>query len=653
MRFRSQLIFLLFFLPVLCQAQDVNGKILLTVAGRNTEAGEFIRMYKKSMVPGKPSDIDSYLQQFILFKLKVADAIKARLDTSGAFKNELKGYRNQLAQNHLTDQLTKQKLLKQAYDRYMTEVNAWHILVSCPANTSPEDTLIAWNKANDIKERIVMGESFEHVARGTSDDKSVMVNGGNLGYFTAFQMIMPFEDAAYKLRKGQISDPVRTPYGYHIIKVTDKRPSKGKILVAHIMKAVQPGASEKESEDALSAINTIYSELQKGNSFSETAKKFSDHKESAVLGGQLNWFGPGEMMSDFSEAAFGLKDTGNYTKPVRSLYGWHIIKLLDKKAPGSFEEAKSFLESKLNQSNLNSLAKKSLVEKLKKEYKLKINSAAYQWFIDNTDTLIIQGLKKYPRDLFPTGNMYSFANQRFTTREFASFIEKRGSMIVTDDPVLFVDNSLNTRVADHIIIYENSILEKKYPDFRYLMNEFHDGILLFEISEKKIWKRVSSDSIGLLKYYEEHKKEFLSPKKAEAKIYNLNQPGLEQKFIKAYRKYTRKPYADKKLLNKFNKDGTVVSIEEGSWFEGENTTLDKIEWTPGTILNQSGNLPPVIVIKNVLEPVPLPFDEVRVQMMTGFQEELEASWIKQLRELYPVKVDNSILEAIKKKLKNE
>ena len=189
--------------------------------------------------------------------------------------------------------------------------------------------------------------------------------------------------------------PVRTPYGYHIIKVTDKRPSKGRIKVAHIMKAFLPGTDEKESKKAEEEINNIYKMLQKGASFSELAKKYSDHKESAARGGELNWFGAGEIISDFSEAAFSLTDTGKYTKPVQTLYGWHIIKLLDKKAPGTFEESRSFLESKINQSYLNSISKKSFVEKLKKEYNFQINQDAYNWFVRNTDTLIIQGLKKY------------------------------------------------------------------------------------------------------------------------------------------------------------------------------------------------------------------------------------------------------------------
>ena len=248
MKIRSSLFIILIFLsPVVCKAQDLNNKILMTIGGDKIQAGEFIRMYKKSIEPGKTLDIDSYLQQFIIFKLKVADALNEGSDTTKAFRNELSGYRTQLAQNYLTDTQTKDKLLQKAYQRSLTEINAWHILVALAPEASPADTLKAWQKASDIRERIIKGESFEQVARGTSDDQSVKMNGGNLGYFTVFQMIMPFEDAAYSLKKGAISEPVRTPYGYHIIKVTDKRPSKGRIKVAHIMKAVPPGTGEKQN----------------------------------------------------------------------------------------------------------------------------------------------------------------------------------------------------------------------------------------------------------------------------------------------------------------------------------------------------------------------------------------------------------------------
>jgi peptidyl-prolyl cis-trans isomerase SurA len=655
MKIRSALLIItMFLLPVLCPAQDLNDKILLTVEGRKIQAGEFIRMYNKSQEPGNHLDIDSYLQQFIVFKLKVTDALKDGYDTTKAYKTELSGYRNQLAQNYLTDNQTKERLLQKAYQRSLTEINAWHILISLPQEATPEDTLKAFQKASGIRERILKGEPFESVARSSSDDPSVKVNGGNLGYFTVFQMIMPFEDAAYRLRKGAISEPVRTPYGYHIIKVADKRQSKGKIRVAHIMKASPPGTAETEAKKAEDEINNIYSQLRNGTSFSELAAKYSDHKESAKNGGELNWFGTGEMISDFSEAAFSLSDTGSYTKPLRTIYGWHIIKLLEKKAPGSFEETKSFLESRINQSYLNSISKKSFVDKLKKDYRFRVNQEAYDWFVRNTDTLVIQGLKKYDRITMPDGNLYSFLNQALTTNEFANYIERRGSMVVTKDSSVFISRSMETRASDQLIGYENSILENKYPEFRYLMNEFHDGILLFEISGKKVWNRISSDSTGLRNYYEKHKNEYLSKSAIEGKIYSVKTTDGVKTLASAFKKYSGKSDIDRRLIEKFNrKNDTVLSINSGIWVRGKNPEIDKLQWATGSQSFIMGGHPAIIVINRVIDPVPLKFEEVQGEMMTGYQDWLESEWVKQLKQVYSVRIDSLILDEVKKELNHE
>jgi peptidyl-prolyl cis-trans isomerase SurA len=650
----SYLIILACLFPVICQAQDLNSEILMSVDGKDIQAGEFIRMYKKSVEPGKVLDIDNYLNQFTVFKLKVADALSEGYDTTLSFRTELSGYRNQLAQDYLTDTQTKEKLLLKAYQRSLNEINAWHILIALPREASPEDTLKAWQKAFDVRERIIKGEPFESVARGTSDDKSVKINGGNLGYFSAFQMIMPFEDAAYSLKKGSVSMPVRTPYGYHIIKVMDKRPSKGRIKVAHIMKAIPPETDEKEAKRAKDSIDSIYNLLRGGASFSELAKRYSDHKESGLKGGELEWFGTGEIVSDFSEAAFAISDTGKYTEPVRTLYGWHIIKLLDKKTPGTFEESRSFLESKINQSYLNSISKKSFVERLKKEYKFHINQEAYNWFVTHTDTLIIMGLKTYDRSAIPEGKIYSFANQYFTTKEFSDYIEKRGSMVITKDSSVFINQLTETRVSDHIISYENSILEKKYPEFRYLINEFHDGMLLFEISGKKVWNRISNDSIGLHAYYEEHKNNWLSRKGIEAKIYTLKSDNGEKQLSAAFKKYSRKRDFDNIILKKFNSQkDTLLSIKEEKLFKGDDPDIDKIEWTKGSHSFRKNGFPSVILIKNVSEPSPLKYKDVQEVVMTGYQEFLESEWIGQLNKKYNVKIDNLVLEQVKKKLKNE
>jgi peptidyl-prolyl cis-trans isomerase SurA len=626
----------------------------MTVAGRGVEAGEFIRMYNKSLDPAYKTDLNDYLEQFIAFKLKVADAIEQGYDTTRAFREELNGYRNQLAQSYLTDPDIKEKLLRKAYQRSLSEVNASHILISCTPDATPEDTMKAYKKALDIRERIIKGESFEQVAKATSDDKSVLINNGNLGYFTVFQMITPFEEAAYILKPGTVSMPVRTSYGYHIIKVADRRPSRGKIRVAHIMKSAPPGSDEQTVRKAEREINSIYARLQTGEPFRKLASENSDHKESAANGGEMNWFGAGEIISDFSEAAFSIKDTGEYTRPVRTVYGFHIIKLLDKKAPGSYEESKSFLESKLNQSNLISLGKKSFINRLKKEYNFRINPAIRAWFLNNTDTLIIQGISKYnPRNI-PSGNIYSFASQHLSAKDFAVYLEKRGNMITTKNPEYYIDTSVESIASDEIMKYENSVLEQKYPDFRYLMNEFHDGILLFDISSKNVWNKVQEDSAGLRDYYEAHKNNYLSDKSIEARIYTLREPGGAKRLASAYRRYSRKSDTDARLKAKFNFRGdTVLSITEGKWIAGDDADINKISWTPGLHPFTKNGFPSLINIRKVNEPVPLPLNEVQADMISGYQDWLTEEWIKKLKKKYTVKIDNQVFDEVKKRLGNE
>jgi peptidyl-prolyl cis-trans isomerase SurA len=268
MRTKPILTFILVLLPLLSFAQNLNDKILLNVAGRDIQAGEFLRMYKKSIEPGKTLVPEEYLQQFIVFKLKVADALSEGTDTTTAFRKEYNGYRNQLAQNYLTDPSVKEKMLHESFNRSQTEIKASHVLIMVPGDALPADTLKAFQKALSARERILAGEPFEEVARTMSEDPSVKMNGGNLGYFTVFQMITPFEDAAFSLNPGDVSQPVRTTYGYHIIKVTDKRQARGKVKVAHIMKSAPPGTPEQEVIKAEAAINDIYRQLQEGKPFS-------------------------------------------------------------------------------------------------------------------------------------------------------------------------------------------------------------------------------------------------------------------------------------------------------------------------------------------------------------------------------------------------
>jgi peptidyl-prolyl cis-trans isomerase SurA len=271
----------------------------------------------------------------------------------------------------------------------------------------------------------------------------------------------------------------------------------------------------------------------------------------------------------------------------------------------------------------------------------------------NTDTLVIQGLKRINRSGMPAGNLYSFANQRYTTREFANYIDKRGAMIVTKDSSVYIRSSLETRASDHILSYENSVLENKYPEFRYLMNEFHDGILLFEISGEKIWNRLSGDSAGIRQYYEVNKNKYLTRPGIDAKIYTLRSPEGEKLLNKSFKKFSRKSNKDSKLTAKFNKNDSLLFISERIWYKGDDKDIDNIKWKKGEQYFLRNGFPSIIMIKEVIDPVPLEFEKVHGEMMAGYQELLENEWIKQLKEKYAVKINNMVLEELKKKLNNE
>jgi peptidyl-prolyl cis-trans isomerase SurA len=653
------ILFLMIFLSssflCLCQGLGQDEDILMKIAGRDIEVGEFIRMYRKGLNPsGNSPNIDDYLEQFIAFKLKVADAIDNGYDTTSSFRKELGGYRDLISQNYLTDPEIKESLLQKAYVRSKTEVNASHILIGCPPDASPDDTLRAYRKALGIRDRILKGEDFNQVASASSDDKSVILNDGNLGYFTVFQMITPFEEAAYSLKPGNLSMPIKTQYGYHIIRVNSRRPSQGKIKVAHIMKAFPIGADDEIIRKAENEINEIYTNLLKGDSFIETAASFSDHKASAVKGGELNWFGAGEIVSDFSEAAFSIKDTGEFTKPVRTVSGFHIIKLLDRRAPESFEELKPLLESKLNKSDLISKARQSFVNKLKKEYEFTVNPLVYNWFVNNTDSLIIKGITSYNRNKIPEGNIYSFKGRNLTANEFADQLENRGFRVNTNNIRLYIDSSIESIASSDIINYENSILEEKYPDFRYLMKEFHDGILLFEISSEKIWNRVQEDSTGLMAYYERNKHKFLTDENIDAKIYSIKEAGRTKQLQKSYRKFSRKADTDKKMLEKFivNND-TLITITQNRWFRGDDEDIDRIDWKKGVQDFYKNGLPSIIDINKVNRPEPRPFNEIQGEIVSGYQDWLTEEWIRQLNEKYVVDVDKEVYKGVKYRLQNE
>ncbi|UCG26723.1 MAG: peptidylprolyl isomerase, partial [Bacteroidales bacterium] len=569
----KQLAFLLVFLNWIIidlPAQDDDDRILMTISDREITAGEFERIYKKNNAGGKVLDVKSveeYLELFINFKLKVIEAENLGLDTIPSFKKELLGYRGQLAKPYLTDNETTERLIREAYERTETEVSASHILIKLPANPSPEDTLKAYNRALKIIDRLNMGESFEAIAKGASDDPSAKTNSGNLGYFTAFRMIYPFESAAYNTPVGEISDPLRTQFGYHIIKVNDKRSSRGEVKVAHIMIATPRGSGDEFIKNAKDTIEKIHRNLLQGAEFSTIAASYSDDRGTARNGGELPWFGTGRMVPEFEQAAFSLNEPGDISEPVRTSFGWHILKLIDKKPLGSFEEMKPDIKNKIARDTRSSLGKRSFVDKLKTGYDFRVNNERLAEFYSTLNPAFLSNYSEMGTAGSLTGRLFSFADKTYTRQDFIGFIRKNPGKVRTNDIHEYIDLMFMEFTDQELISYEDGRLEEKYPEFRYLLQEYHDGILLFELTDKIVWSKAVKDSAGLTEFYEKNKNKYLWDDRMDATIYRLADNSQLKEFRKILKKINSRGYSNEELTDMFNsgREDPYLTIESGQF----------------------------------------------------------------------------------------
>ena len=512
-------------------------KELFRINNEPVMVSEFKQVYEKNLAvleDDASKDIDNYLELYINYKLKVKEAYKLKLDTLKTYKRELEGYKNQLIAPYLQDNDYLKKLIKEAYNRTKNEVRASHILIKYPKKMEEKDSLVLYKKISDIRDRILSGESFEKVAKEVSEDPSAKINGGDLGYFKAFTMVYPFEEAAYKTKVGEISKPFKTRFGYHILKTTGKRESKGEFEVAHIL--------IKASEEDKEKINSIYKKLKSGASFEKLAQEYSEDKGTATLGGKLPKFGTGKMVESFEEAVRKLNEEGSYSKPFKTRYGWHIVKLLKKYPVGSFEEIKSELTRKMKKSNRAGLSKQAVLNKLKREYKIKENKNALKVFVNtNTHVLETQDLKEV---LFTINK-----DKKILQKDFMNFIGHRHSHNVNDLYEKFKEAEIITYFKDDLVHRE--------PKYRSVLLEYKEGLLLFDLMQKKIWNRASKDTSELKKMYELNKTKYKNKKFEEVRGHIMNdyQKKLEKEWVKNLRENNKikvKERELKKLKKIFN-----------------------------------------------------------------------------------------------------
>jgi peptidyl-prolyl cis-trans isomerase SurA len=617
----------LFLLATLCMMTvtyaQKHTKTVLKIGDKSFSVQEFNYIFNKNN-PGSlnPMTKQEYLDLFVNYKLKVADAEAMGLDTIPSFISELDFYRNELAKPYLTDRKAEDEVIAEAYERLKYDINASHILVMVRQDASPQDTLKAWEKITKAQQEIVNGASFEETAKRYSEDPSVKNNSGRLGWFTAFQMVYPFETAAYKTQTNQLSPIVRTAYGYHLIKVNGKRPSSGEILVAHIMKTYPQNATQQQIDAAKESIDSIYIKVKGGDDFATIASLYSDDRQSAESGGELPWFSRGRMIEAFSDQAFALANNGDISEPFRTQFGWHIAKRLDYKPIGTIDDEREGILERLTYDERSQAGVKTLLSKLKKEYSFKMDT-----ILLNRLTGIISSSANDSAVMAETahldGTLYSFTNKTMGIAEFIQVLKESGMLNKRADVPTIAKMAAQT-ADNEILNFEKSRLEEKYPEFKFLMQEYHDGLLVFEISQKKIWSKASSDTTEIKNFYNNNIHRYSQPQSFSGKIIKFDSEKRATQFTKKLENNNK----TEKLL----KSCKNCKIIEGSFIKGEDAEIDAMLW-PATGTNKL-----ITGIGNYNFGTPIDFDTIKGTVISDYQDYLEKQWITDLHNKYRPKI---------------
>lgn len=659
--FAVSLFAVMIFYSSLMIAQKTDNRVLLNIAGENVTAGDFMYVYNKNNLNREeqgPDAIKEYLDLYINFRLKVRAAEELGMDTLQTFQKELEGYRKQLAQPYFVDASVSEHLLREAYDRKNRDIRASHILIRLDKNASPEDTLKAYKKALATRERLIMGEDFGKVAAQISEDPSARDteasqyrparkgNQGDLGYFTVFDMVYPFETGAYNTEVGKISQPVRTDYGYHLIKVTDKQPAFGQAQVEHIFVAMPPNANAKDSLQKKMKIDAANEKITSGAKFEDVVLEFSEDKGSAGNGGKLPWFGCNRMVPEFIIATRNLKDTGSVSAPFSTPFGYHIIKLIGRKPVGTFEEEESNLKNRLEKDLRNKLSQETVINRIKQENGFKEYPKAKEAVLATLDTNLMKGEWDVNKARGLDKVVFSLGDIRYTQHDLAQYIAMKQTKRITDIPAFF-NETYNTFVVDKCIAYEDSKLEEKYPDFRMLVQEYHDGILLFDLTDKNVWSKAVKDTAGLAIFFAANPGKYMWDKRFHATVVTILKPA--QVNTDEVRNMFSTGKTPEEVLNHFNTDTILnILVETSNFSMGDSPVVDKVKWKAGlSPMVDSPSGPSFVYGHEVLKPEPKILQEARGLVTADYQTFLEEQWVKELRAKYNVIIHEDVLSTLK------
>lgn len=644
-------------LPMMGQ-QD---KVLMTIDGEPVYTSEFLYIYEKNNQTAQPTTMDEYMDLFINFRLKVHEAEKLGLDTAASFQKELAGYRKQATPKYLTDSTALEALVREGYDRMGRSRRVAHIAIECPRATSDSAEQVALAKIQEARTRVTTGltvttgkgkkmktkqlpkEDFFAVADAVSTDPGVKENHGELGWVVPFRFVHEFEDAVYDTQVGQVSEIFRTNYGFHIALVEEEI-EQTEVHAAHIMK-MTPHANDSVLAAAKHQIDSLYLLAKNGADFAELAKANSEDRGSAIRGGDLGWFGRGMMVKPFEDAAYAL-EPGEMSGPVLSRYGWHIIKLYEKRGQRPFEEVKADVQKRVLADDRKKKIEARFTERVKAEYGFTEHKEALEPFYEL--------MAKYESNVSDAAYraeaaelhapLFTLGNKTYTQADLAKALlvpqmQQRAGKNLVDE----VYAQLVAREAKQL---EDDNLERKYPEFRHLVKEYHDGILLFDISLSEVWDKAAQDTEGLGKYFAANKKKYTwdAPRYKGYVVYCKDKATM--KAAKAILKSADKDSVESYLNKRLNMDSVqYVRFERGLYLKGQHKAVDKLQWKQGDWAADE-QMPYVFLSGKQLK-APEEYTDEKGKVTADYQEYLEKEWIAALRAKYPVVINEEVLAELK------
>jgi peptidyl-prolyl cis-trans isomerase SurA len=639
-------VYILFSFISATQAQT-----LFSIDKEQVSVKEFLNIYTKNnkVADFSEKSLREYIDLYSLFKMKLHEAKSKKIDTISNLNEELKTYSNQLAESYFVDKNHMDKIMQNLYQRSKKDRKVAHILIKTPQNAKPEDTQIAYKAILEIKNKINTKEDFFKLAIEKSEDPNAKETKGIIGFINIFMTFPSFEDMAYTTPINEVSNILKSPFGYHIILPLEERTARGKVSVAHIYttdKTDEDKKNKKAEKKIMEAFKAIES---KKISFDSAIKKYTEDNASLTNGGILPLFGINEMVSEFEENSFTLSQIGSICKPFKSPFGWHIIKLLQKIERPNYEEAKSWMKEKLDKDERMLNSKQLAIKTIKEKYHYReINNHFEEIYNDLSDNKFEKKGWKISQMKNPK-TLIEFDDIIYTQNDFINYIQKNYSNITAPKKEEIIKPMIENYKEYCIYLYAKDKLNKENTEYASLLQEYQNGLMIFELMDREIWKKANKDSIEQKKLYELNKSKYLYKERIKSFVFKVKEASLATKIknILTSTSYTSLINLDVKLKQSIDSN-SYYSFEK-IYEKGDIDILDKNEWVPNKIIEDYNKDQNMYTIYKFVETVPIsikPYNEVKGRVANEYQKIVEEKWVLYLKNKYKSTINQDILKSL-------